>query len=239
MSWCVAGLAAVLAATVCADARRRAELTVRARHELAGPLQAAGLALHAAHREAPSPRLAAVDLELRRAARALDDFDAARAGRRATDAASVVDAGTLVAQQALVWQTCARERGRALRVVAASGALVRADPVRLAQAVGNLLANALEHGAGGVELRVVRCAGRVRIEVSDDGPGLPAGLDALIRRPRAGRGVRGRGLAIASAVAVRSGGRLVADGACLALDLPAAVRPAAADTAAIRVGAHA
>jgi signal transduction histidine kinase len=219
LAWCAtaAALLVVVGAT-----RRRAELAARACHELAGPLQAAGLALHAARREAPSPRLAAVDLELRRAARALDDLDAARAGRRALDAPGVVDAGVLVAGQALVWQVAARERGRGLRVAAGAGLLVTADPVRLAQAVGNLLANALEHGEGTVELRVSRAGGRVRIAVGDEGRGLPADVAALVRRARAGRGSRGRGLAIAAGIAERHGGRLVAgDGATLVLELPA------------------
>jgi signal transduction histidine kinase len=211
--------------------RRRAELVARACHELAGPLQAAGLALHAARREAgPGARLAAVDLELRRAVLALDDLDAARAGRRAADACALVDVGCLLAQQALTWQTVARERGRSLRVSAASGLLVRGDAVRLAQAVGNLLANALEHGAGTVDLRAARTAGGVRIEVRDAGPGLPAPVTELTRRPRAGRGSRGRGLAIAAEIAERHGGRLAAApspaGARIALDLPAERRAA-------------
>jgi len=64
----------------------------------------------------------------------------------------------------------------------------------------------------------------VRIEVRDDGPGLPAPVADLARRPRAGRGERGRGLAIAADIAARHGGRLSAapspHGACLALELP-------------------
>jgi signal transduction histidine kinase len=213
--------------------RRRCELVARACHEVAGPLQAAGLALHAARREAgPAPRLAAVDLELRRAALALDDLDAARAGRRAADALQLVDVGCLLAQQALVWQVAARERGRTLRVAAASGLLVRGDGVRLAQAVGNLLANALEHGDGVVELHAAGAGGRVRIEVRDGGAGLPAPVAELTRRPRAGRGARGRGLAIAADIAARHGGRLSSapspGGARLAIDLPAQAREGAA-----------
>ena len=225
---------AALGATV-AIHRRRCELVARACHEVAGPLQAAGLALHAARREAgPGSRLAAVDLELRRAALALDDLDAARAGRRAADALAAVDVGCLLAQQALVWQVAARERGRTLRVAAASGLLVHGDGVRLAQAVGNLLANALEHGDGVVELHAGWAAGgRVRIEVRDEGGGLPAPVAQLTRRPRAGRGARGRGLAIAAEIAGRHGGRLAAapspSGARLAIELPARRR---AETAA-------
>ena len=56
----------------------------------------------------------------------------------------------------------------------AGGAAVRGDRARLAQACENLLANAIEHGGGTVELRARADAGRVRIEVRDDGPGLPA-----------------------------------------------------------------
>lgn len=225
-------LAASAAAAALLAHRRRDELVARACHELAGPLQVAGLALHAARREGgPAPRLAALDLELRRAVLALDDLDAARAGRRARDAATVVDVGCLLAQQALVWQVAARERGRGLRVAAASGLLVRGDALRLAQAVGNLLANALEHGEGVVELRATRGAdGGVRIEVRDEGSGLPAPVADLTRRPRAGRGERGRGLAIAAEIAGRHGGRLAAApsaaGARLALELPAERRAA-------------
>jgi len=222
-------LAVLLAVVVCAQragCARRSELVARARHELAGPLGAAGLALSLARREAgaAAPRLAAVELELRRAARALDDLDAARAGRRARDEAAAVDVGALVAQQALAWQPAARARGRELRVHAPSGLVVRADRVRLAQAVGNLLANALEHGGPRVELRAERGArGGVRVAVGDDGPGLPVAALDLARRPRAGRGARGRGLAIAADVAARAGGRLVgAPGGHPALELPAA-----------------
>ena len=50
----------------------------------------------------------------------------------------------------------------------------------------------------------------MRIEVDDEGPGLPAPVGDLTRRPRAGRGRRGRGLAIAADIADRHGGRLVA-----------------------------
>lgn len=225
-------LAATAAAVACAVHRRRAELVTRACHELAGPLTAAGLALHVAGREAPVPRLAAIDLELRRAARALEDLHAARAGRRAVDRTTVVDVGCLVAQQALAWQGAARQHGCELRVAASSGLCVRADPVRLAQAVGNLLANALEHGgACRVELRAARSGATVRIEVGDDGRGLDCSLEVLTRGARGGRGRRGRGLAIAADIARRHGGRLEAApserGARLVLALPAEelVRP--------------
>jgi signal transduction histidine kinase len=201
-------LAAIVLALIW-DRRRRGELLARARHEIAGPLQAAGLALETARRERPSPRLAAIDLELRRAALALDDLSGPR-----REAVSRVDVGCLLAEQALAWQPVARARGRTLRVAATSGLLVHADRVRLAQAVGNLLANAIEHGAGTIELRATADGDAVRIAVRDEGPGVPRTL----RRPRAGRG---RGLAIAADAVATAGGRLTPTGHPV-IELPSA-----------------
>jgi signal transduction histidine kinase len=125
-------------------------------------------------------------------------------------------------------------------VAASSDAVVRGDAVRLAQAIGNLIANAVEHGGERIELRAATAGARVRVEVSDDGPGLPAPVPALIRRARGGRGRRGRGLAIAADIARRHGGRLAAAptaaGARLVLDLPAlsVAQRAEAPTEALR-----
>jgi signal transduction histidine kinase len=208
------------------ELRRRGELVARACHELRGPLTAAHLALHAGapRADALPAALAAVDVELARAGRALDDLAAARRGRRAGDAQELVDVAELVRAQAAAWEAVAPAYGRALRcsVEPHREALVCGDRVRLAQAVGNLLANAFEHGAGTVELRVRAVGDRVRVEVGDEGPGLPAPVAELTRRPR---DARGRGLAIASDIAARHGGRLLAapagHGARLALELPA------------------
>jgi signal transduction histidine kinase len=126
-----------------------------------------------------------------------------------------------------VWRPVARARGRELRLDwRPADAAVRGDRLRLAQACGNLLANAIEHGQGPVRVRGHAAGARVRIEVMDDGPGLPAPVAALARRARAGRGRRGRGLAIAAEIAARHGGRLAAapaaSGGRIVLELPAA-----------------
>lgn len=229
LAWAVAASAVVVAGLSWRELRRGRELVARACHELRGPLTAAHLALHAGARHADAAagtRLAAIELELRRAGLALDDLAAARAGRRAGDRDEVVDVAELIADQAAAWGAIAPVFGCELRVApAAPDVLVRGDRVRLAQAIGNLLANALEHGAGRVEVGARSVAGRVRIEVSDEGAGLPAPVAQLARRPRGGRGRRGRGLAIASDIVARHGGRLVsapsARGARLAIELPA------------------
>ena len=110
--------------------------------------------------------------------------------------------------------------------------MVFADPLRIAQACANLVGNAAEHGGGVVRVRVQATSDRVRIEVSDDGPGLPMSVSALTATARTRRGRRGHGLAIAAAIAEHHGGRLHAGpsdrGARLMLDIPAAHEPVVA-----------
>jgi signal transduction histidine kinase len=223
--WLVALALLVLAAYVDRRARRLAELVARACHELRGPLTAAGLALYAASRGggASERRVAAVDLQLRRAELALTDLALAPAGGRAADRRAPVAVAELLEAEATSWREVAGAHGCELVIDApAADVLVRADPRRLSQAAGNLIANALEHGAGTVRLGARVVGDRVRIEVCDDGPGLSAPIAALSRP----RGARGRGLAIVADVARRSGGALQAapssTGARLVIELPAA-----------------
>ena len=105
-------------------------------------------------------------------------------------------------------------------------AFVLGDRYRLAQATGNLIANAIEHGEGEIQVLGRLDGLSVRVEIVDCGPGLPAPVSALASEARGGKGRRGRGLAIASAIARDHGGRLAAAprerGGRLVLELPAA-----------------
>ena len=87
-----------------------------------------------------------------------------------------------------------------------------ADPLRLEQALGNLLENALRYGAGDMEIEVERREAKIRVHVRDRGPGFPPAFlpDAFQRFSRgdAGRtgGGAGLGLAIVAAIAHAHGG---------------------------------
>jgi two-component system OmpR family sensor kinase len=77
---------------------------------------------------------------------------------------------------------------------------VQADPLRVEQALSNLVDNALRHGAGTVTLFANRHNGIVDLHVADDGPGFP---DAFLTvaferfsRPDLGRTVEGTGLGL-------------------------------------------
>jgi two-component system, OmpR family, sensor kinase len=127
----------------------------------------------------------------------------------------------------------AREHGRDVTVDAGDGLRVEADDFRLRQALGNLVDNALRHGAGDIVLRARRSEedGGVELEVADHGPGFDPNLaDRAFERFARGdaartRGGTGLGLAIVRAIAEAHGGRaeIVADansGATVRLWLP-------------------
>jgi signal transduction histidine kinase len=108
--------------------------------------------------------------------------------------------------------------GRELVADAPSGTRANLDPLRLEQALGNLVDNALRHGEGEVRLAAVRNGDRAVFEVSDEGAGFPPEFEgrAFERFTRAdgGRtaGGAGLGLAIARAIAEAHDGEATAGG---------------------------
>jgi two-component system, OmpR family, sensor kinase len=108
----------------------------------------------------------------------------------------------------------AAEQGRSLTFRGEEDAYVDADPVRLDQATGNLVDNALVHGGGPIVLQVTSDSGAVALHVLDSGRGLPEHFSsrALDRFSRADEarsvGGAGLGLAIVDLIARRHGGRV-------------------------------
>ena len=107
----------------------------------------------------------------------------------------------------------AGERGREIAVDAPPDLRLYADDLRLRQALGNLVDNALRHGEGEIRLRAAAAAGGVTLAVQDAGPGFEPDIagrafERFARSDAArGREGTGLGLAIVRTIAEAHGGR--------------------------------
>jgi two-component system OmpR family sensor kinase len=106
------------------------------------------------------------------------------------------------------------------------GERIVGDRLRLEQALGNLVDNAVRYGAGTVRIEAERRNGVVLLRVSDQGAGfppelLPTAFERFTRGDDAReRGGTGLGLAIVAAVAKAHGGRAHAEGSTVTIELP-------------------
>lgn len=240
VGWLLAALAAAFALSGYRTRASTRESIARVCHELRGPLGAARLGLHPGIRgELSAERIQAIDLELERAGLALEDLNALHQvsrhpGARGSRLSERFNLAEMLYASVEAWRPAAAARQASLELsLPAEPVLVFGDRLRLAQGVENLIANAIEHGGGRIEVGCRADGATVRVEVTDDGVGLPAAVAELVRRPRRGHGSRGRGLAIAASITAQHRGRLAAApsqrGARLVLELP---RPDAVDAAA-------
>jgi two-component system, OmpR family, sensor kinase len=106
----------------------------------------------------------------------------------------------------------AAEAGRPLDVHVEDGLVVNVDRLRVEQALGNLVENALRHGRGRILLEARASTGRVELHVQDEGEGFPPGLLRSAFEPfsrsdsaRSSQGA-GLGLAIVDVIARAHGG---------------------------------
>jgi signal transduction histidine kinase len=94
----------------------------------------------------------------------------------------------------------AKEAGRPISASAAPGLRLRGDRMRLEQALGNLVENALRHGEGEVRLSAAGQDGVIDLHVCDEGAGFPPDFiaDAFTRfaRPDQDRARAGSGLGL-------------------------------------------
>ena len=119
-----------------------------------------------------------------------------------------------------------------IRHVAEGPGQCNADPERIAQAVGNLVANAASHGAPGEPITVRSQGGgaRFRVSVHNHGPAIPPELMERLFEPMVrGHDVRaqgvGLGLFIVHEIVAAHGGSVqvtssAADGTAFVIDLP-------------------
>jgi two-component system sensor histidine kinase KdpD len=114
--------------------------------------------------------------------------------------------------------------------------LVKADPVLLAQLIGNLLDNALAYSDGPIDLSVRSRNGELLVCVNDRGPGLAPEaertlFEPFVRNDRSPARGAGLGLAVCRAIALAHHGRLVMrrrkrGGSSFSLALPTEAQPA-------------
>jgi signal transduction histidine kinase len=174
------------------------ELVARAEHELRGAATALALACEALRRDpAASGHASVIDAQLDRLRAGLSDLEEARGAAPGPAAVEEpVELSALARAASQPWDSAFEWEGGP---VPAS-----LDRRRFAKALGNVLANAAEHGSGDIRVTGRAHNGGVQLQVRN----------------------RGRGLRIASEAAEELGGRLsfeiVDDTAVATLDLPAA-----------------
>lgn len=180
-------------------------------HQLRGRLTALRIRLEAMalmpDPEASKEAAAALEQAERLSGVVDDVLDQARQARaRGVTAMDVADELAAVADER---SPELRRLGRSIVVDAPDHLVVLADPARFQQALGVLVDNALTHGAGEVRVGVRRSAGHALVEVTDDGPGVPADLaPRVFERGVSGGESTGLGLALARALVESDGGRL-------------------------------
>lgn len=202
-----------------AGLRRERRFVADASHELRTPLALLQTELELATRR---PRSAAeLDAALRSAKEEVDRLvrlaedllvlAAADEGRLPLRP-SAIDVAELMQGVVGRFDGRAAQLGREITVTVPDQTSVWADRLRLEQALGNLVDNALRDGRGRVALRTTATPDQIEFCVADEGDGFPGELlpEVFERFTRAGgvrsSGTAGLGLAIVKAIATAHGG---------------------------------
>lgn len=215
-------MAATVAAQSLRNGRRRSALN-EALHELRRPLQAVALATE------PAVPPAGGENPMELAAAALERLDREINGGPLAPARGQIEARSLAEAAVGRWQTRAKLADGSLELRWNAGrAIVDGDRCALAQALDNLIVNAIEHGGPTIVVAARRREGRLRIAVVDSGcASRPRsrrhGAQEAISR-LSGRRRRGHGLAVVRRVVSAHGGRFAlsraATGSLAVLELP-------------------
>jgi signal transduction histidine kinase len=208
--------------------QRERDFVADAGHELRTPLALLRTELELALRQGRSEEelrdaLRASVEEVDRLAQLADDllliarYDRGRLPLRVEplDARSLLD--TVISR----FQWRADEASRQLASEAPSGLKMRGDRLRLEQALGNLVDNALRYGRGRVTLQASAANGRIELAVEDQGDGFADECFERFHRARHEGAGAGLGLAIVRVIAEGHGGSAdVAGGSRVRLTLP-------------------
>jgi signal transduction histidine kinase len=230
------------------DKRRRAEMLVQVRedvlgvvaHDLRNPLNLILMTTELLIEEQLSPerRTEMLSIAMRAAKqmnRLIDDLlDHVRlqAGKLSLDVEEV-SVDTIMRQAEETFRPLAERRHLHFETTPHDGAIVRADPARVSQIVGNLIGNAIKFTPemGSVKLRATPEDKEVVFQVVDDGPGIPPDSISHLfdnfwqARKSDKRGV-GLGLAIVKELVEAHGGKIwveskVDHGSTFSFSLPA------------------
>ena len=199
--------------------QREREFVADAGHELRTPLALLRTELELALRHGGSPAelrdaIRSSSEEVDRLAQLAEDLlliARSEEGRLALRT-ETLDGAVLLESVARRFEWRAQEAGRRLSAAEAPGLEVVGDRIRLEQALGNLVENALRYGAGDVRLSASTADGVVELHVTDDGAGFPQeflerAFERFTRpdaaRPRGGTGL---GLSIVRVIAEAHGG---------------------------------
>jgi signal transduction histidine kinase len=197
-----------------------------AAHDLRTPLNRLQATAEAAMSElaAASPErrvLERVTSEVDRMRGTLDALLRIALAETGTVAREAVDLSELVASMVELYEPVSEERGIGLESSVIAGAQVQGSRQLLAQALANLLDNAIKFTPEGGHIRVLLRRGGAGPEVivEDDGPGIPADKREIVlgRRVRLDEARKfpgsGLGLSLVAAVTKLHGARLVLDDA--------------------------
>jgi signal transduction histidine kinase len=168
------------------------ETARRVAHEMRGPITASRLALRRIETNGQDELLAVLDEETERLERMSHEFS--EFGRLPEGPEAEIDMAELI--ESVVTATV--PAGVAVSTDVGEHVSIRGHYEPLRRAMQNLIRNAVDVvGPQGIEVRVTRTDGTVRVTVADDGPGIPADSRQRIFEPYFTTKKHGTGLGLA------------------------------------------